>query len=281
MKYYECLPSSIGYYVATLRNVRELRIRNGKAVKINVDGKWYFIGNNILTQNSAQAIAVGDVCDEIVNTACNNSIYAYEKMLAQGYFTLEDGCRVGVSGRMASGGGVFQHYTSLCFRIPHCVNCVDERTLSELRGCNVIVIGPPNSGKTTFLRDYASQLSLSENVLVVDERGELFFDNAANQASNCDVIRWSTKQYAFEAGVRSMSPDVIVCDEICEADAHYISSVASSGVVLACSSHGYTFEDFLKRFPSCVDCFDKAVILDKSLKYFVKVLNTSRNYIEN
>lgn len=280
MKYYECLPQNIGYYIATLNDVRELRVRNGKPIRINVGGKWYFVGERVLTQNVINSIVLGDVCDEIVNTACNNSIYAYERMLAQGYFTLEDGCRIGVVGRVAGvDANIFQRYTSLCFRIPHCVNCVDDKTVMELSKGSVIVIGPPNSGKTTFLRDFAAKLSQTKNVLVVDERGELFYDDEVTRASNCDVIKWSSKEYGFQIGVRSMSPDAIICDEISESDIPYIRSTQASGVTLACSAHGNDLEDFIKRFSDC-RCFDKAVILNKDMSYSVRNAKFDLDYTE-
>ncbi|MCM1195095.1 MAG: hypothetical protein NC332_04085 [Firmicutes bacterium] len=251
-----------------------MRIRNCKAVKVNVGGKWYYLGRNALTTFVKGGITVGDVCDDIVKKACNNSVYAHEKSLSSGYFTLEDGVRVGVCGEVfGKDGNVFQKYTSLCFRIPHSVNCVSERLYTQIEGKNTVVIGPPGSGKTTFLRDLAHKLSNEHNILVADERGELFYDNDLQNSSNCDVLKYASKRYAFEVGLRSMSPDYVVCDELAPSDGDLVMSCALSGVKIICSAHGNDCDDFSKRF-DLADYFDIAVVLGQGKSPLVCVFET-------
>ena len=276
MKLFDCLPINIVEALYPLKDVRELRIRNNRAVKVNVVGQWYYVCSSGLTQNVSKAIVVEDVCDRIVRLACNNSVYAYEKMLAKGFFTLEDGVRVGVCGHVAgSHDVVFRKYTSLCFRIPHYVSCVDDVTFSRCQKGNVVVIGPPCSGKTTFLRDLAVKLSKQYSVLVVDERGELFYDDELINSCNCDVLKWSNKAYAFEVGIRAMSPDYIVCDELADSDLPFVKSCINSGVNIACSVHGFTAEDFAQKFGMEKD-FNTAIVLQRNkFDLQVKTLNNS------
>ena len=260
--------------ICSLKDIRELRVRNNRAVKLNVGGQWYYLCSSGLTQNVAKAIVLGDVCDQIVKIACNNSIYAYEKMLAKGLFTLEDGIRVGVCGHVAGTHDVvFRKYTSLCFRIPHHVSCVDKATLEQCKKGNTVVIGPPCSGKTTFLRDLSVKLSKQYSVLVVDERGELFYEDELISSCDCDVLKWSSKAYAFEVGTRAMSPDYIVCDELSDTDIQFVRLCVSSGVKIACSAHGFTVSDFSAKFGLEND-FATAIVLNKeNLAYQVKCLN--------
>ena len=268
MKLFDCLPIKLADALHSLKDVRELRIRNNRAVKINVGGLWYYVCGSGLTQNVANAVILDDVCDKIVKMACNNSVYAYEKMLAKGFFTLEDGVRVGVCGHVAgSSDVVFRKYTSLCFRIPHHVSCVDNLTLTQCQKGNVVVIGPPCSGKTTFLRDLSVKLSQNHSVLVVDERGELFYDDELLNSCNCDVLKWSSKAYAFEVGVRAMAPEFIVCDELADSDVGFVKSCVNSGVNIACSVHGFTVDDFAKKFGVDAD-FITAVVLNKNNSTF-------------
>lgn len=245
-----------------LSDIREIRIRNGCAVKVNVKGAWYYLASSGVVNSEAGAITVGNICDETVKKACNNSIYAYEKMLASGYFTLEDGVRVGVCGSVSSSSPpVFQKYTSLCLRIPHHVSCVDSETFQKCTQGNLAVIGPPGSGKTTFLRDFAVKLARHYNVLVVDERGELFYDNVFVRHANCDVMKWTSKAYAFEVGIRAMSPQWIVCDELAGDDVANLCNCLNCGVRVACSIHGSSVDDFKQKI-KVYDEFSTAVLLN-------------------
>ena len=165
MKLLDCLPANIAAELHDINKLRELRIRNGGAVKVNVGGVWYFLGINSLSDTPRKAIVAGDVCDDIVKKACRNSVYAYEKTLANGFFTLEDGVRVGVCGQVfGAGRNIFQRYTSLCFRIPHYIKCVSAETVQKCVNKNVLVLGSPGAGKTTDLRDLSVKLGQSNNV---------------------------------------------------------------------------------------------------------------------
>lgn len=266
MKLFDCLPTEIATDLQKVDDVRELRIRNNCAVKVNVSGKWYYLGKNgALLTSSRLAIVVKQICDDIVKKACANSIYAYEKSLASGYFTLDDGVRVGVCGCMfGADRKVFRQYTSLCFRIPHYVNCVTADMLKKCEKNNTVVIGAPSVGKTTFLRDVAVKLGSLYNVLVVDERGELFYDDSLLASSCCDVLKWSDKLYAFEAGARAMAPQFLICDELSETDIPFVRSCVSSGIRLICSAHASNETDFNRRF-GLGDCFENVVDLNKTI----------------
>ena len=259
----ECLPQNVAIGLSGLNNVRELRIRNDREVKVNVGGKWYFLGTSSLISSPKGAIRVGNICDDIVKKACNNSIYAYEKSLSNGYFTLDDGVRVGVCGPVfGKDKHTFQKYTSLCFRVPHKINVIDNEIFEKLSYSNIIVIGKPGSGKTTFLRDFAKRLSSCCNVLVADERGELFYDDDVGMS---DVLKWTSKAYAFEIGVRAMSPDYIICDELEGQDSDFVTNCVNSGVKICCSAHGSGIDDVKKRF-GVLSCFDYAVLLKADAK---------------
>lgn len=266
MKFLDCLPIEIAACLSGVDDVRELRVRDGCPVRVNIAGRWYFLGDNCTFVTSAKsAITVGKVCDDIVKTACSNSVYAYERSLAGGYFTLEDGVRVGVCGYLfGADKRVFQQYTSLCFRIPHYVNCVNVDVLNKCAANNTIVLGVPASGKTTYLRDIAVKLGPSCNVLVVDERGELFYDDKLVAQSNCDVLKWSDKAYAFEVGARAMSPQYLICDEIVEEDVPFVRSCVSSGINLICSAHASNEADFDRRF-GIADLFGYVIDLNKNV----------------
>ena len=104
-------------------------------------------------------------------------------------------------------------------------------------------------GKTTFLRALAAGLSdYSENgfgkrVCIIDERGELY--NRKKLLSGfCDVISGIPKLKAIEMVTRTMSPQVIVFDEIGnEGEAELLCSAYSGGIYIAASVHGNSLSD--------------------------------------
>ena len=80
--------------------------------------------------------------------------------------------------------------------------------------------GPPSSGKTTFLRDIARSLSLGRfasgrRVAIVDERGEL---GGFDLGPCADILRGYPKETGLEVALRTLSPEVIVCDELSQRD---------------------------------------------------------------
>ncbi len=261
------MPQEISARLRSLADVREIRLRNNRPIRVNVGGQWYTIGTKGLLKSDENGLLLDEECDSIVRRACNNSVYAYEKMLAKGFFTLEDGSRIGVCGQTAGACEmVFRKYTSLCIRIPHRVALVDEQTFEQCQRGNIVVIGPPGSGKTTFLRDLATKLARRYNVLVVDERGEFFYDDNLSNASDCDVLTWCGKSYAFEVGIRAMSPQWIVCDELAIDDKVHLRATLDSGVNIACSVHGNNREEFEDKFGVSA-MFTTIVLLDgKHLK---------------
>ena len=236
--------------------LREVRLKNDCPAKVNLDGRWYWLGANSLMQSPERALKLPpDVCDEFVKKACNNSVYAYEKMLKDGYFTLADATRIGVCG-VVGANGIFQKYTSLCIRTARQIDCVAALPLDS-----ILVAGPPCSGKTTYLRDLALKLSRAQNVVVVDERGELSTCPTFQAKSLCDVFLYADKKYAFQVGVRTMSPDWIVCDELSEKDVSDIPSVVASGVKLAASVHATSESDLRAKLGDTLRYFSAVVFL--------------------
>ncbi|MCM1290009.1 MAG: hypothetical protein NC132_04850 [Corallococcus sp.] len=258
MNFLQCLPPAAAACLCGVADVREVRLRNDRPAKVNVGGTWYWVGSRSLTAQACYAQRMpADVCDEFVKKACNNSVYAYEKMLAEGFFTMEDATRVGVCG-VAGAKGVFQKYTSLCIRTARQIDCV-----GSLPSASVIIAGAPCSGKTTYLRDLAIKLSQTQNVVVADERGEISCCAAFKTKSFCDVFLHCGKRYSFEVGVRAMSPDWVVCDELSPSDVALIPDVSASGVQIAASVHAQTERDLAVKLGDSLQYFQTAVFLEK------------------
>ena len=107
-----------------------------------------------------------------------HSYYAREEELAQGYFTMLNGCRVGVCGAYSvgdSGRVAMRAIGSACIRIARevrgCAEGVVEELLSGGGLSSAILLSRPGMGKTTILRDAARLLSQHGFAVgVADER---------------------------------------------------------------------------------------------------------------
>ena len=164
----------------TLCGAEEIRLRVGQPLEIlYADEKEKEIG--LLTEAHMR---------EVLNYLSGYSVYALEEELRQGYFTLEGGHRIGVSGRAS----YEKHGTSSCMKLLSCISGLNIRLAHEKKGCASVLIpwlycgenvyhtfffAPPGVGKTTYLRDCIRLLSkgnhlrAGKKVGVVDERSEI------------------------------------------------------------------------------------------------------------
>ena len=96
----------------------------------------------------------------------------------------------------------------------------------------------------------------AKNVLICDERGEIAVGKAW---WHCDVLRYATKDIAFDAGIRAMRPDVIITDELSLQDCTVVQRAISAGVYVVASAHFLKFDAVSAPFQ---DIFDRYVFLD-------------------
>lgn len=230
--------------------INEIRLRRGKPIIIYVSDKPYFIEYaarlSDKLNDGCMKISENDF-DYICDRLCNNSYHTNMSSLIDGYVTVKNGSRVGVASTAVIKNGEIhsvKDISSLNIRISHeYKNCaleiMDYVCLAGLK--SIIVAGKPASGKTTFLRDYARQISSGyfpsgKKVAIVDERRELAgnFDVGINT----DVLTGFPKAKGIEMAVRTLSPELIICDEIGNInELEAIKNGFSSGVSFAVSVH--------------------------------------------
>ena len=234
-------------------SVSNVRLRAGQAVRAEWAGGDALLGDPI-DRNTLSSI---------VSEAMEHSLYAWEDELGEGYFTLPGGSRVGVAGRFRRENGrvYLAAIGSVCVRaaraFPGCAREAVEAIAQGGRLSSAVVLAPPGLGKTTLLRDAARLLSAKGfRVGIADERGEIAACRngipAFDVGERTDVIDGIPKAEAMRRLVRSMSPDVVITDEIgCARDAREIREASRMGVCVIASAHASGVEDALRRPSLC------------------------------
>ena len=185
---------------------------------------------------------------------CDGALYAKRESIKDGYITLEGGVRVGVCGEGRYDGGVFVgvcNVSSLVFRIPssRIVRCDEIGVAFRECRCGVLIYSPPGAGKTTALRSLALEIGRGkpdEQVTVVDERCE--FCEEDYRSASVDILRGYKRERGIEIALRTLSPSVIMVDEIGRvAEAEAMLDSLNSGVRVVATAHAASVEELKKR----------------------------------
>ena len=255
----------------------EIRIREGKPVMVNYKGSYKPVLEN---QGYIQTyvIANQELVNHIVAIVTKQSLYAYNNQIKSGYITTDKGFRIGICGTVVMHEGVvstIKNITSLNIRIPHAVQNCSEKVIGfiycngEIK--NTLIISPPGVGKTTMVRDIVKRLSDDKkinNILVVDERFEIYGVGAFDVGEFVDVISGSNKSFAFNECLKTMNPSVIATDEVSkEEDLFEIQQAIKSGVKVIATVHAENVNDLKlkKYFAQIIEnkYFERIVVLSK------------------
>jgi len=265
-------------------NVREIRLRlNRPIVLVLNDGMYAVSKDGMASQNFQENsfIVSKDILFRSFNKICKYSIYSYQNDLKRGFITLKGGHRVGICATAIYNSDEkienIKDISSLNIRISKNLIGVADKILYKIKDFKgILVAGPPESGKTTYLRDIARSLSLGkfekkQKVVVLDERNEFSGSHCGmfqNDIGFCDVLNSYSKVDGINLSIRNLSPEIIVCDEIdLKKDLEALFLGLNSGVKFICSVHSGSIEELLskKAVHSILQsgAFDKIVLLKK------------------
>ena len=248
----------------------EIRLKRNQPLMIVGGNMDFFIDKNgqaVQSKDLGYMVKKEDII-KTLNLITDNSVYAFEEEIKHGFITIKGGHRVGLCGKTVIQDGrikTIKNISSLNIRIAReiigCSNTVIKYIIKPPDTVyNTLIVSPPQCGKTTMLRDIARQLSdgckklgfRGVKVGIVDERSEIascYMGKPQKRVGvRTDVLDGCPKALGMILLIRSMSPQVIVVDEIgSREDVCSIGEAINAGTKLITSVHGASMEELMRR----------------------------------
>lgn len=247
--------------------LEEIRLRCGQPLVLRVGDDEYTINpQGQLDQELKNGYRVKP--EELARTLASlsdNSLYAFEEEIRKGFLTIPGGHRVGLAGQVVMRDGQvhgINGFSSVAIRIAReikgCSHSLLPRITENGSLINTLLVSAPRCGKTTILRDLVRVFSSGYgriagcNVTVVDERSEIAGCYRAipqmDLGPRTDVLDACPKAFGMMMAIRSLSPTLIVTDELGRReDLEAIRECINAGVDILASVHARNIEEMLRR----------------------------------
>ena len=151
----------------TAEQVHEIRLRVGCGVQLTIGGTPCCPAE----LPALQKLRLTPLqMEEIFVTLCGGSVHSHETEIAAGYVTLSCGCRAGLAGQFYCAPGqsaVLQELRSVNIRVARNREFPLPQKLRDIlqqRFIGMLLMGEPDSGKTTLLRGVARELTKQNKI---------------------------------------------------------------------------------------------------------------------
>ncbi len=291
-----CLPTELQDILSLIdsnavKKLTEIRIRRNKSLCVVAKNTTYFVNaegalSSYLTSDTV--IVNETLFENSFFSLCDYSLYNNMEDIVKGYITLKSGARVGVTGtgiKQNNSVVSVKDVSSLNIRIPNQVKNCSLQLLNFLyvnSFPSIVIAGMPNSGKTTLIRDMVRNLAGGFNdkyrkICIIDERNEICgkYNNnfCMDIGETTDVITAYPKDKGIELATRTMSPDMIVCDEISTLDeVKSITYGFSAGIKFVLSVHCENLTDLTNKQ------IVRELLKTNEFSYFVLLNEHTYNY---
>ena len=235
----------------------EIRLRKNGPVSVTVGNKNILIDENGRACDMKRVLRATDIeIAECLSKLTGGSFYTCDEFVSMGFIPLAEGGRAGVCGRANPKNGKsfsFAEIYSINLRIHRFMPSVAKELVSEFERDGLVgtlVCSPPALGKTTFLRSAAYLLSTGKGIEckrvgIADERCEISV--GIPEKGLLEIVSGAPKREAITLLTRTMSPEIIICDEISADEVEQVIEAQSTGVPLIASAHCERPSDLLKR----------------------------------
>lgn len=244
------------YMMHKWTRLQEIRCRVDQGMELIFDHQVVQLDEMIVTREDITSI---------LHKISAYSLYRMEDELREGYITIDGGHRIGLAGEVSVENKqvhALQYITFLNVRIAKehidSAQSILPYMYDEQNYKHTLIIGAPKSGKTSLIRDVTRMISNgwqhvpAKKVGLVDERSEIAASHKGmptlNVGMRTDVLDRCPKVDGMMMLIRSMSPEVLIVDEIGSgADVQAVLEAIHAGVCVICTAHANSINDIKNR----------------------------------